>query len=123
MCSSDLTVAHGLEAASDYEALLHGEAVAVGMTAAAEIGQALGVTPPALVERQAALLAAFGLPQQAPGIDPERALKALALDKKVSGKAIRWVLLEDVGRPILRDDVPASLVRQAVRRACGPGGA
>ena len=113
------TVAHGLEAASEYEALLHGEAVAVGMAAAAEIGQRLGVTPPALAERQAAVLASFGLPQEAPGIDPERVLAATALDKKVSGRAVRWVLLEDVGRPVLRDDVPDALVRQAVRRACG----
>jgi 3-dehydroquinate synthetase len=113
------TVAHGLEAASEYEALLHGEAVAVGMVAAAEIGQRLGVTPPALAERQAAVLSSFGLPWQTPGIDPERALAAMALDKKVSGRAVRWVLLEGVGRPVLRDDVPDTLVRQAVRRACG----
>jgi shikimate kinase/3-dehydroquinate synthase len=113
------TVAHGLEAASEYEALLHGEAVAIGMVAAAAIGQEMGVTPAALVERQAAVLAAFGLPQEASGIDPERALAAVALDKKVSGRAVRWVLLEDVGCPVLRDDVPAALVRQAVRRACG----
>ena len=113
------TVAHGLEAASEYEALLHGEAVAAGMVAAAEIGQRLGVTPRALVERQAAVLASFGLPQQAPGVDPARALEAMALDKKVSRGAVRWVLLEDVGRPVVRDDVPATLVRKAVRRACG----
>ena len=113
------TVAHGLEAAGAYEALLHGEAVAVGMVAAAEIGREMGVTPAVVAERQAAVLASFGLPWQAPGIDPERALAALALDKKVSGRAVRWVLLEDVGRPVLRDDVPASLVRQAMRRACG----
>jgi 3-dehydroquinate synthetase len=113
------TVAHGLEAAGEYEALLHGEAVAVGMAAAVEIGQQLGVTPPALVERQAAVLASFGLPWQTPGIDPERALAAMALDKKMSGRAVRWVLLEGVGRPVLRDDVPPTLVRQAVRRACG----
>jgi 3-dehydroquinate synthase len=113
------TVAHGLEAASEYEALLHGEAVAVGMVAAAEIGREMGVTPPALAERQAAVLSSFALPQEAPGIDPERALAAMALDKKVSGRAVRWVLLEGVGRPVLRDDVPETLVRQAVRQACG----
>jgi len=113
------TVAHGLEAASDYEALLHGEAVAVGMVAAAAIGREMGVTPAVVAERQAAVLASFGLPWRAPGIDPERALAALALDKKVSGRAMRWVLLADVGRTVLRDDVPASLVTQAVRRACG----
>jgi 3-dehydroquinate synthetase len=116
------TVAHGLEAASEYEALLHGEAVAVGMEAAAEIGQRLGVTPQALAERQAAVLSSFGLPQQTPGIDPEHVLAAMALDKKVSDRAVRWVLLENVGRPVLRDDVLDTLVRQAVRRACGVAG-
>jgi 3-dehydroquinate synthetase len=65
------------------------------------------------------VLSSFGLPWQTPGIDPERALAAMALDKKVSGRAVRWVLLQGVGRPVLRDDVPDALVRQAVRRACG----
>jgi 3-dehydroquinate synthetase len=116
------TVAHGLEAAGGYEALLHGEAVAVGMMAAAEIGREMGLTPPAIVERQAAVLASFELPLKAAGIDPGRALEALALDKKVSRKTVRWVLLEDVGRTVIRDDVPASLVRHAVRRACGLAG-
>lgn len=116
------TVAHGLEAAGDYETLLHGEAVAVGMMAAAEIGREMGLTAPALIERQAALLATFGLPLKAVGIDPERVLGALALDKKVSRKAVRWVLLEDVGCPVIRDDVPAALVRNVVRKACGRDG-
>ncbi len=113
------TVAHGLEAASEYEALLHGEAVAVGMAAAGYIGQRLRVTPSAVVKRQAAVLSFFGLPQQAPDIDPRRALAAMALDKKVRHGAVRWVLLEDVGHTVLRDDVPATLVGQAVRWACG----
>jgi len=94
----------------------------VGMVAAAEIGREMGVTPSALAERQAAVLASFGLPWQTPGIDPERALAAMALDKKVSGRAVRWVLLEGVGRPVLRDDVPDTLVRQAVRQACRVAG-
>ena len=38
----------------------------------------------------------------------------MSLDKKVVGKDVRWVLLEGVGRPVLRTDVPASLVRQVV---------
>jgi len=34
----------------------------------------------------------------------------MALDKKVQGKAVRWVLLEGIGRPVIRDDVPAEVV-------------
>lgn len=108
------TVGHALEAASEYEALLHGEAVSVGMVAAAEIGRRLGVTPPALAERQRALLERFGLPVKATGLRADRVVKAMELDKKVERASVRWVLLADAGRPVLRSDVPGSLVREAL---------
>jgi 3-dehydroquinate synthase len=114
------TVGHGLEAASRYEALLHGEAVALGMIAAAAIGCRLGVTPPALADRQNALLERFRLPTRVRGIDPEDVLRAIALDKKTSDGSVRWVLLEDVGQPVLRADVPLSLVRQVIEEMLEP---
>ena len=112
------TVGHALEAATEYEAYLHGEAVAVGMAVAAELGRRLGVTPASLVERQAALLERFGLPQQCLGVDVAAILGAMELDKKTSAGSIGWVLLEDVGRPIIRHDVPLDLVRQVVSEFC-----
>jgi 3-dehydroquinate synthetase len=30
----------------------------------------------------------------------------MELDKKVRGKAIRWVLLQDIGKAVIRSDVP-----------------
>jgi len=30
----------------------------------------------------------------------------MELDKKVRGKAVRWVLLSGIGQPVIRDDVP-----------------
>jgi 3-dehydroquinate synthetase len=30
----------------------------------------------------------------------------MELDKKVKEKAIRWVLLQDIGRTVIRSDVP-----------------
>jgi 3-dehydroquinate synthase len=105
------TLGHAFEAAGGYEALLHGEAVGAGMVAAAEIGRRVGVTPPALVERQRALIERAGLPTRPPrGIDRARIRAALALDKKIVAGGQRWVLLEDVGRPVVRSDVPASVV-------------
>ncbi len=47
-------------------------------------------------------------------MDRERLKAAMALDKKVEGKRIRWVLLEGIGRPVLRDDVPAEVVEAAM---------
>jgi 3-dehydroquinate synthase len=105
------TLGHAFEAAGDYEALLHGEAVSAGMMAAAEIGRRVGVTPADLVKRQRVLLERAGLPLKPPGgLDRERIRGALALDKKVVAGGQRWILLEDVGRPVVRDDVPASVV-------------
>jgi 3-dehydroquinate synthase len=105
------TLGHAFEAAGGYEALLHGEAVSVGMVAAAEIGRRIGLTPSALVERQNALLERAGLPLKPPsGLDRQRVSAALALDKKVIAGGQRWVLLEDIGRPVVRSDVPRDVV-------------
>jgi 3-dehydroquinate synthase len=109
------TLGHAFEAAGGYEALLHGEAVGAGMVAAAEIGKRAGITPPELVERQRNLIERAGLPTRPPkGIDRDRIRAALALDKKVVAGGQRWVLLEDVGRPIVRGDVPASIVEEVL---------
>jgi 3-dehydroquinate synthase len=108
------TVGHALEAAAGYSGLLHGEAVAIGMMAAAEIGRRLGVTPLPLVERQRAVLERFGLPLKPPQLSLDRVLNTITLDKKVSGKVVRWVLLADVGLPVLRQDVPEALVEEVV---------
>ena len=114
------TVGHGLESATGYGNLLHGEAVALGMIAAAEIGQAIGVTPPGLADRQKTLLERFGLPVHIRGVAIEAVLKAVSLDKKSSGRSVRWVLLRDVGRPVLHSDVPLPLVRQVIERMLEP---
>ncbi len=110
------TVGHAIEAAGGYARVLHGAADAIGMTVAAEMGRRLGVTPPSVIERQRAVFERFGLPTRAPkGIDQQHVLDAIALDKKVTKGSVRWVLLEDIGRPIVRSAVPPALVRDVVR--------
>ena len=108
------TIGHGLEAAAEYTDMLHGEAVAVGMAGAARIARRLGLLPPEVAERQDALIARFGLPLRASGVDPAKVLAATALDKKVKGGAIGWVLLEGIGRPVIRHDVPPELAEEVV---------
>ena len=115
------TLGHAFEAAGGYEALLHGEAVAAGMVAAAEIGRRMGVTPPDLVERQRVLIERAGLPTRPPaGIDRDRVRAALKMDKKIVAGGQRWVLLEDVGRPIVRADVPTEVVEAVLDDLIGP---
>ena len=110
------TIAHALEAATDYGQLLHGEAVSIGMMGAAWISQEVAGLSDEAVERQRRLLEFFHLPISMSEIDIERVLGAMALDKKVKGKVIRWVLLEDLSNPVVRDDVPMDLVAKVLGR-------
>jgi 3-dehydroquinate synthase len=109
------TLGHAIEAVTGYRSVLHGEAISVGMMAAAEIGAQMGITPPDVGERQGRLFERYGLPLRTSGLDDHAILAAIALDKKVAAKKVRWVLLEDFGRPVLRDDVPEDVVRGVVR--------
>ena len=109
------TIAHGLEAATQYRHLLHGEAVAIGMIGAAKLSQRLGLLPAATVEHQQAILQEFGLPIGFSDLDLIEVTKAMELDKKVKYKAIRWVLLQDIGKTVIRGNVPEQDVLAVLR--------
>ena len=108
------TIGHALEAVTAYGRFRHGEAVAVGLMGAAEIARRVGLIDAALVERHRALLERFGLPVLAPGVEPGALLSAIQGDKKVAGGRVRWVLLEGVGVPVIRQDVPPAIVEDVV---------
>ena len=109
------TIGHAIEAVTGYASVLHGEAISVGMMAAARIGERIGVTPPTVAERQRPLFELYGLPTAQPGLDPQAVMDATRLDKKVASRRLRWVLLEDFGRPVVRDDVPREVVRDVLK--------
>lgn len=76
------TFAHAIEAATDY-AVPHGEAVAVGLVAAARLGAEVGCTAPDLPESVQSTLERLGLPVRAPaGLSQQRLRAAVAGDKK-----------------------------------------
>ena len=112
------TLGHALEKATKYDAarLLHGEGVAIGMTAAAMIAERLGLCEAALLARQSALLRAYGLPTDWTHLDLNRdeVLAALQLDKKARGQRVRWVLPTAPGKVELHDDVPPALAAEVI---------
>jgi len=102
------TVGHALEAASGY-GLLHGEAVALGMVAALDLGAALAIGAPALAARARGLLTRLGLP-----VDYERRFDAqaqagIAVDKKRRGSTIRFVFVPAPGETRLVEIAPADI--------------
>ena len=105
------TIGHAIEAV-DYH-LLHGEAVAVGMRAAAELGMLHGTCGVDDVRRIEDLIAAFGLPQSAT-LDEARVLQRMGSDKKRAAGRHRFVLPKAGGGVEIRDDVPRMAVAQAL---------
>jgi len=95
------TFGHAVESLTGYDTVLHGEAVAIGTVAALRIGLAEGITDVELAARGEALLAALGLPTRPPALDRAAVWAAMARDKKAAAGAVRFVLLEHVGRPVL----------------------
>jgi 3-dehydroquinate synthase len=97
------------------ESLLHGEAVAVGMVAAAKLATAVRRAPMADVDRLAALLRRAGLPVAVPaGLAPEALLARMKLDKKTLSGVPRLILWRGIGKAEIVRDVPEAAILQAL---------
>jgi 3-dehydroquinate synthase len=108
------TIGHAIERNANY-ALRHGEAVALGMVAAAELSMRAGLLTADAVQRIRDVLAAFDLPVVAPHPLDVDAVQALTHgDKKVRGGRRQWVLLDGIGRAVIRDDVADEEVRAVI---------
>jgi shikimate kinase/3-dehydroquinate synthase len=105
------TLGHAIEAA-DYQ-LLHGEAVALGMRAAAALGALCGTCAVEDVEQIHRLLDRFGLPRSAP-FDEDLVLTRLESDKKRIAGRQRYILPRAGGGVVVRDDVQEGAVREAL---------
>jgi 3-dehydroquinate synthase len=96
------TFGHAIEAASGYE-VRHGEAVAIGLRAAARLSERRELCDPGLEARIVAALEKLRLPTDLDGWltpDRERAVKrGLGHDKKRAGSAVTYIVLADIGEP------------------------
>ena len=104
------SLGHAIEAAAGFHDLLHGEAVAYGLRAAARIGVERGVTPPERADRIERLLDRLELGTTALSLDLDVVLEHLETDKKHEAGTLRWVLPTAAGHAIDKE-VPVELVR------------
>ena len=107
------TVGHALEAETGYKQLLHGEAVGLGMIAAANIGVAMGITHKGTAERIVSLVRAYG-PVPAVKVNSKRILKRLLSDKKTVGGVPHFVLATGMGTVEVVNTVSAHAIVDAV---------
>lgn len=103
------TVGHAVESVTGYTQYRHGEAVAIGMVAAARIGERSGLCQ-MVADPLQALLQRAGLPVRLPPVAAAELWAAMDADKKRRGGALRWVLPLTVGRVRIDAEVPETTV-------------
>jgi len=112
------TLGHALERLDSFRGRTHGEAVALGMVFAAALAESRGLAA-GLRERTARLLDPLGLAPHGDLPPTDDVLLCLRLDKKYRD-GVRWVLLEDVGRPVVVEDVSVPEVAAVLHEMGAP---
>ena len=108
------TFGHGFEAVTQYRQFLHGEAVAMGMQAAAICARILGMVDDNFVERQQEGIKRYGLPVGWADLPVEQTMEAMQHDKKVRKGVLKFILPKEMGAVVQRTDVPLEVVRQTL---------
>ena len=110
------TVGHALEAVTHYRRFRHGEAIALGMLAAADLAVARG----AMAERErtalAKLIARLGPLPSVTDLPISEAIEAIRRDKKVVHGRLHFVIAIEIGATITVDDVSEDELRAVLGR-------
>jgi 3-dehydroquinate synthase len=107
------TFGHAIELVSNF-AVRHGEGVALGLIAAANMAAEIDRCPPELAARIRALVERIGLPTSWSGLDAAAVHAAMGHDKKRAGKTLRFVIPQALGDVTLIDDPGPAIVRRAI---------
>jgi 3-dehydroquinate synthase len=110
------TIGHAIEAISSFK-IKHGQAVALGMVAENQIAVKLGMLPEAEAARIEEVIKLAGLPTALPDFvskEKDKVFELIKHDKKVLNDRIRFVLLQDIGRAFITDDVKPELVKEVL---------
>lgn len=111
------TFGHALEVLLDYSALVHGEAVAIGMLLAAEFSAELGLANAQDAARLKSMLHSFGLPTAIPSdLNAADILDKMRLDKKARHGELRLVLWHGIGKAFIAKNVNADALLHFLQR-------
>ena len=109
------TFGHAIEAGLGYGRWRHGEAVAAGICAAADLSRRLGWISRAELERVRALFVRLALPTGLPSeLPPTRMLELMARDKKVQRGRLRLILLRSLGSAQISQDFDSRALRDTL---------
>jgi 3-dehydroquinate synthase len=109
------TLGHALEAVTAFRRYTHGEAVGWGLIGASWIATRKGLLSETSFGTIASAVDHLGRRPRMSDLDPGRILKALGHDKKARGGRVPFVLPTSIGGVVVRDDVEAADVSDALR--------
>lgn len=109
------TIGHALETNFGFDTLRHGEAIAYGMLAAGKLSIEDGRMKNEDFELLEEIIGKLPLPVL-PKFDPNDILQIMQRDKKVRGRKIHFVLLEELGKAVIVDDVAKRSIINAMER-------
>ena len=96
------TLAHAVERVEDY-GIRHGEAVSIGCVYVAELAARAGRLAPGVVDRHRSVFARVGLPVSYSGASFDDLHAVMKVDKKARGSQLRFVVLDDLAKPVVLD--------------------
>jgi 3-dehydroquinate synthase len=109
------TVGHAIERAGNYEQFLHGEAISLGMVAAAMISNKKAGLPVGQQEAIIDLLKSFELPVRLPsGFPRAKIFEAITFDKKFENGNVRFVVTSTIGTAKLVNNITLEDLREAI---------
>lgn len=109
------TIGHAMEALSDYEGVLHGEAISMGMVAAAYLSTKRAGLPASEAARLRTLLENSGLPVRlGDSYHLPELMEAMRLDKKAKNGKLRFVLLKRFGEAYVSDEVTDEDLKETI---------
>ena len=94
------TLGHAIELAERYK-WRHGAAISIGMVFVAELAHLNGRLSAAAVSRHRSILETLGLPTSYPADKWPQLLANMQIDKKSRGGNLRFVVLDDIGKPTI----------------------
>lgn len=109
------TLGHAIEAAADYKGYNHSEAIALGMLLACDISRKLRLINDAVYRRIENLITVVSLPTRIKKVSINDIINAHYRDKKFIGIRNRFVLLKDIGKTKIVENIPLKIIKETLK--------
>ncbi|HDH52936.1 MAG TPA: 3-dehydroquinate synthase [Nitrospirae bacterium] len=109
------TIGHAIETVTGYKRFIHGEAVSMGMCAAAELAVRMKIFQKDDAGKIKELVEMYNLPAYIPDdLSVPDMINAMEIDKKVQAGKLRFILPESIGKVRIEEDVDRELIKEVI---------